>query len=437
MFRSLANSFFPPAPGAPRQPQLFLVHPAQLGRWLEEAWAAAGNIPAIGGGSGGSVQLGSPTILTDLDLPVGLRALLAPGIDVQSPGDYTTTPTAPLPLLWDHLAYAYLIESTGAYEILAEVVRRLSVGESLGQLSPASVQWARATEELFFHNPPAFSIGGLTSHLRPDQRVSRRNAYWRMFAMDLAHGMPRGWSSPLGEAPWRLDVGNGVNATFREKWTELLRQTWLGFENAKNQVGPNSTDREYVALLCQALDDMLGMRRRGGNLAREEFWFVATMSWFHLTVEYDTPIVVDLQATGTSPEARLAKIGERVGMLPAARSRELFELAEPMSALLWAIEFGSFNKGTDAENLYLPLGGIPTALNREMNRIVDLWQSATGERVKDRGAVGTATSVPTSGFVSAQPLRAPSPATPLPTAPLPTASPMSAPTLATANGRRA
>ena len=429
MFRSLAQNFAT-SPGG--QPLLFLVHPAQLNRWLEEAWSSVKSLPAVGDGLGGSDRFGSPTVIADLELPEGLRDLLRSNISVANPNVFGSSRSPTKGLLWDHMIYAYLIESTGVYEILAEVVRRLGVGESLGQLSAESVQWVRATEELFFRDPPAFSIASITSHLRADQRVLRRNAYWRMFAMDLPHGMPKGWTSPAGEAPWKLDVGNGVNTTFREKWTELLRQTWLGFENARNQVGANATDREYVALLCQAIDDMLQMRRRGGQLAREEFWFVATMSWFHLTVEFDSPIVRDLQATASSPEARLAKIGERVSMLPAVRARELFELAEPMSALLWAIEFGSYNKGTEAEMLYIPPGGIPSRLNEEMNRVVDLWQSATGERVKDRGAL-TSQGVATR-LAPAQPVRAPAPA---PAPVKPAAQPSGAPALVSANGRRA
>ena len=35
------------------------------------------------------------------------------------------------PLLWHHLAYAYVLESTGIVEIFAEVVRRLVVGQTL------------------------------------------------------------------------------------------------------------------------------------------------------------------------------------------------------------------------------------------------------------------------------------------------------------------
>jgi hypothetical protein len=39
--------------------------------------------------------------------------------------------------------------------------------------------------ELFFRDPPLYSITGVTSEMRPHARVARRNAYWRMFGFDL------------------------------------------------------------------------------------------------------------------------------------------------------------------------------------------------------------------------------------------------------------
>jgi hypothetical protein len=210
-----------------------------------------------------------------------------------------------------------------------------------------------------------------------------------------------------------------VNTGFRERWTELLRQVWLGIENARNDSGPNATDREYVALLARALKDMMNMRRRGGQLAREEFVYVSTMSWFHLTLESDSPIVKDLRADATSEADRLAKIAQLVGMQPAPRARELFELADLMSTLLRVIELGDFDTGEKAETLYIPFaGGVNEQLLRDMNRIIDLWQSATGDRVKDR-PIGSG-----PGALSAQPLR------------IPTPGPAAVPAGASANGHR-
>jgi hypothetical protein len=404
MFRSLATLL--PANA------VFTVHPFQLSRWLEEAWTTARTIPEFGPRTAGALPfLGSDEIIEALDLPEPVASVPPPfpsGISAATPDKFTGNVfVGTVPLVWDHLSYAYLIECTGIIEVMADVVRRFAVGESLNTLSAQGTQWVRATEELFFRDPPLFSIGGIVSEVRPDLRIIRRNNYWRMFALEPPHDIPARWRRPgHADQSWKSDTGGGVNTGFREKWTELLRQVWLGFENARNGIGPNATDREYVAFLCQSLREMMTARRQGGQLAREEFVHVTTMSWFHLTVETDTPIVIDLKAEATNPADRLAKIAQRVGVTPAPRARELFELSDLMSSLLRAIEVGLFDNGADAETLYLPIAGNE-ALVRDMNRIIDLWQSATGDRVKDRPA-GTA----------AQPLRLPSaPAAPTGTPP--------------------
>ena len=207
----------------------------------------------------------------------------------------------------------------------------------------------------------------------------------------------RGPVPAAGAQGWKQHTGNGVNSTFREKWSELLRQIWLGIENRNNLVGANATDDAYLLLLCESLRDMLTMRRRGGFLAREEFASVAVMSWFDLTLSDNTPIVVALNAQATSPADRLALIAQQVGMMPAPRSRELFELAVPMSLILRVLEANGFNSSANVSLFYnpnSPIFGI-------MNRIIDLWQSATGERVKDRPVGNLPSTAP------AQPVRIP------------------------------
>lgn len=401
MYRYLARQF-------PSDPdRLFLVHPLQLSRWLEVAWAAAPNVPVLGGVPA-LQQLGSSTVIADFDLPAGLLATFEPGIDPADPGSFTPPGRNVAPLLWDHLMYAYLIESTGVLEILEAIVTRIVRGETLGRLRPETLQWARSTEELLFRDPPLFSIGGIESRLRPDARIARRNAYWRMFGLDLPHPLPAASAMAAGPAPWKVDVGNGANTAFVDRWKELLSQLWIGFENRNNGIGANSTDAAYVALLCKTIDDMLGDRRQGGLLAREELSYVAAMSWCHLTIESNTPLVQDLQAAATSPAERLTKLAERVGMAPAARSRELFELADLMSALMWGLELGLFSTGAGSAALYLPTvpGGPPTSLNEAVNLIIDLWQSATGTRIKVPSSAGAAAA-------PAQPLRVPLPPAPL------------------------
>lgn len=401
MFLSLARLFTNPH-------DMFLIHPVQLSRWLDEAWAGAGRVPVIPGAQA-EPFLGSAQIVDALRLPTQPNPpLLSPsGIDPK--GAVTQwaeklgpqqSAEPPLPgLVWHHLVYAYLIESTGTFEVFAEVLRRAVAGESLGELSVASVQWIRATEELFFRDPPHFSIASVVSEVRPHARSNRRNAYWRMFGMDLPHSVPARWTGPESFADWKTDVGSGVNSDFRPKWNELLRQVWLAVENSANQTGSNPSDSSYIAMLCRAIKDMLRNRRRGGALAREEFAYVSMLSWFHLTLDNpNSSIVSDLKAEATSPADRLSMVAGRVGMTPAARSRELFELAEPVSTILRAIELGLFDTDTAAAALFT--AGSP--VRTDMVNIINNWQSATGERVKERPAGTVAAG-------SAQPLRIPVP----------------------------
>ncbi|MEV6643712.1 hypothetical protein [Amycolatopsis sp. NPDC051371] len=396
--------------------RVFRLHPTQIASLLDEIWDSARRTPQIPDPSGEKdlvffARFFDDTVLDALDLPTqpgddpffstdGLDAFLAPsGVNTTGPFEWSGRPNELFcpPLLWHHLAYAYVLESTGIVEIFAEVVRRLVVGETMGVLSPDSIAWLRATEQLFFRDLPTFSVASVLSQVRPFDRTNRRNAYWRMFGLDLAHAVPPLWagSGPLSD--WK-ELTGPVNHDFRQKWSELLRQIWIGVENRANNSGANPTDPSYIALLSRALKDLLGNRRRGGALAREEFAYVAMLNWFHLTVDSDTSLIVDLQAQASSSADRLGALGQKVGITPALRSRELFDLAEPMSTLLRGIELGLFDTETTAATLFT--GG--TNIFRDVLDTINNWQSATGERVKE----SPARALPTGG----QPLRVPVPA---------------------------
>lgn len=415
---TLSNTLAKPNPDV-----VFAHNPRQLSRWLEEAFAVNGIITYLPNAATVlTAPTGQNTVVNALKMPTGLLTELPSGISEGSaiPPGYKvgTLLGTSIPLAWDHLIYAFLLENTGIVEILGEVVRRYKVGETLAPPSEATLVWARNTEELFFRDPPAFHILGVSSQLRPDARVNRRNAYWRMFGRDLSHS-PLG--APLEGQPWKRDVGAGSNARFFEIWEELLRQVWQGILNDRNQGGPNATDKSYIAYLCQSLSEMLIMRRRGGMLAQEEFAYVTMLSWFHLTVEYETAVVTDLKAeAGSDGNAadRLAAIGARVGINPPRESRELFELAGLLSPLMWFIEDGTFNDPSNAEMLYHSNLVPNPVLANSMIRIIDLWQSATGTRIKDP----TVVSVSPDARRPAQPLRLPEPT---PTAAAPVFTPSS------------
>ena len=62
--------------------------------------------------------------------------------------------------------------------------------------------------------------------------------------------------------------------------------------------------------------------------------FVSMMAWFHLTLEFDSPIVKSLRAEANGPKNRLFKIAERVGLPAHGLSKNFFDIADPISRLL-------------------------------------------------------------------------------------------------------
>jgi hypothetical protein len=191
------------------------------------------------------------------------------------------------PILWDHLIYAYMIENTRIYEIFRRVVLEFLHGEKLGVpgtvpgpppvLETADSQrWLRTTEELFYRDPPPFFITAITGYVRPDIQATRRNAYQRMFGMDLNHGTD-------DNKPYPYMKAEASNKEFVSTFEELLREVWIGIENVNNTSGAKPTDDAKIANLAEKLHDMLRTRREAGNLSREEFVSVSMLSWFRVS----------------------------------------------------------------------------------------------------------------------------------------------------------
>jgi hypothetical protein len=300
-----------------------------------------------------------------------------------------TTPTATIftnstlypPSLWDHLIYAYMIENTRIYEVFRRVLEEYAYGERLGVPSDEGQRWLRTTEQLFYRDNPPFQIYSLASWIRPDIRAVRRNAYHRMFGMDLNHGTD-------DNRPYPYPRAAAANTEFYGTFEELLREVWRAIENVRNQVGANQTDVTTIANLARALFDMLRARRQDhvGNLARDELFHVSTMDWLHLTVSFNTPIVHDLKADASSAAERLQKIGERVGLPAHSRADSYFRLATNMSLILREMELGTFND---------PAGGAPAlfqtgVFQAAMQETITHWSYASGRDVKVRPVTVTA-----------------------------------------------
>jgi len=353
--------------------RVFTLHPMQLSRFLEEVWHARSDRrgrpaaelpPAILDTLRADIEGRLPNVTTDI-YP----------FNQLGPGAAASRPRA-LQANWHHLIYAYMIENTRIFEIFGRVLHEYLHGEVLEIASADGQKWLRATEDLFFRDAPSFQISTLTSWERPDLRASRREAFYALFAMDLNHGT-------LDNRPYPYVKRKAANTDFVSTFEEFLREVWRGIENSTNTSGINATDDAAIANLAQQLLDMLRARRRNGNLSREEFVHVATMSWFHLTVEFDSPIVADLKAEAPSPEERLRRIGERVGLPAHGRSESYFILAEAVSRILIDIELGLFNSPANVRALYAPpTSTTPNGLRADILTIITHWSIATGRDLK-------------------------------------------------------
>ena len=384
MFRTFARLL-----GANAQ-DIFLFHPADLTALLELAWDRRFELITVGPPPNLPAILGEPRRRSDLnrfeDSWFGSRALTPPA---------PTHPSPPLPnrpaqrdlngliaflrnrkqnsVLWDHLIYAYMIENTRVYEVFRRVVLEFTHGEKLGLPSVSTQQWLRNSEELFFRDSSPFFVSALRSDIRPDPAASRRNAYYRLLGMDLNHG-------GADNKPYPYVRPDAANKEFVSTFEELLREVWVGIINASNISGAKATDDAKLVDLIRKLNEMLMSRRVNGTLSREEFVFVAMMSWFHQSLETpDTPVVKDLRAEAASAEQRLFKIAQQVGLPAHGLSGSYFEIAESISRILLLIETGIFGREpSPVAALYTP-GTFVEAL---MRKIITHWSIITGRDIK-------------------------------------------------------
>ncbi len=356
---------------------LFRLHPSKLAALLEMGWEfrKSDNDP-----------LGHPNRRSDIpQLPDYLLEILgADENDFYVPNKDKFSPKNKGLFCWDHLIYAYLIENTNIYEIFRRVIYEYRHSERLGVPLASTQHWLRNTEELFFRDPAPFSIYSVSSYIRPDQGASRRNAYYRMFGMDLNHGTS-------DNKPYPYEKPDVANREFVSTFEEFLKEVWVAIANAKNTSGSNPKDDATIALLARRLNNMLRTRRINGNLSQEEFWFVSMMSWFHLSLEFDSPIVVSMRAEGSNEEERLKKIANQVKLPVHAKSYYFFRLADPLSRLLTQIELGTYNEVPTVPALYMatiPVGTTPVEkpneVAQDMNLIINYWSLATDRNMKEK-----------------------------------------------------
>jgi hypothetical protein len=365
-----------------RAENLFKLHPSELGALLEMAWEFRKHDPGKG-------SIGHPDFRSNLtELPEKVLALFNEMTRINRASFKADNLGG---VRWDHLIYAYLIENTKVYDIFGKVLEAFLHGEKLGVPTPDAHHWLRNTEALFYSNPTPFSIFSTYSLIRPDMGATRRNAYYRMFGMDLNHGTSDGKPYPYAKA-------EAANRNFANSFREFCEEVWIAIEHFGNTSGVRKTDPASIAFSAKQLHDMFTTRRRNGELSRVEFFAVSMMSWFHLTLQFDSPIVEALRAEAASPEQRLFKIAERVGIPAHAHSESFFRMADALSRIFIQIETGAFNDLSSAQALFDPA----SQAERDMRDIITHWSIATGQDLKvRRGKNLTQLTNPTAQPVSA------------------------------------
>jgi len=285
---------------------------------------------------------------------------------------------------WDHLGYSYVLENTRVVQILRRVVREYRAGEGLGIPSRETQLWIDTTEALLFGAANPMTAWLSTSAIRQDPEAVRRNAYWRLFGLDLAFG------GEDNRAPV-YDKATAASTGFVRLFEELLFELWQAISNVRNTSGVNASDNDRIFRITDELRDMLQTRRLSNNLAREELAAATVLGWAELTLSANTPMVIDLRADATNAADRLKLIGDRVGLPAHRQSASLFAMSSDLSLFLRTIETGVIRTPEYAWVLYLeqpPTGSLPTdppPIGASSRRVITEWAAATGKDLKARG----------------------------------------------------
>src|SRR5262245_48565591 len=161
MFRFFVN------PGGMTMLDLSELHPSLLEALLERSWNFQLNTPALplGHPDHRSDVSGRPNVLLNPTLAFQVPRIPPRAGNINVPAlDAAIQAVAPPPGIRSHHAiYAYMIQNTRVLEVMRRVVDGFLHGERMSTLSAASQRWLWTTEELFFRDPPPFSVGTQTS----------------------------------------------------------------------------------------------------------------------------------------------------------------------------------------------------------------------------------------------------------------------------------
>lgn len=302
-----------------------------------------------------------------------------------------------------HLIYSYLLENTRILQIFERVIERYLNDEELGISNGLTTyNWIQNSERLFFKNDTP-KVSNLRSLIRPSSDSSRRNAYQRMFGMDLAFADAASQNDSLAYVR-----SKSSNQQFIVLFERYLSEIWQGYINARNTSGPNTSDTNILVEYAQQLQEMMAARRGDTlnntyahlNLSREEYSSVLITSWFSFIISYDSPLVNYLSCQSSTIGERLIKIGNKVGIQAHRKCQSLFEMAGSAAMILLAVETpglldNSEWAGRMLSSLNPPL--VPAPLSLEGNfmnaflTVINNWEKATGHKIKNPDANITGT----------------------------------------------
>lgn len=294
-----------------------------------------------------------------------------------------------------HLIYAYLLENTRIIQIFERLLEKYLGDEEFGIANNNQVvTWIHNAEKLFFKNDSQ-SSANIRSLIRPSSDSTRRNAYWRLFGMDLAFGDINSQSNSLS-----YYKAKSSNQQFIPLFEKYLSEIWHGYINARNSSGENRSDVNVIVELAMELRELL-IARRGDvtgttyanlNLSREEYSAVLIASWFTFIISDNTPVVDFLNCQSSTIGERLLKIGNKVGIPAHSKCQSLFEMSGAASNVLTGLEVGGLLDNPAQVQTILsslnPPPAIPPAqvyINymTDFLTIINNWEKATGHRIKN------------------------------------------------------
>ena len=279
-----------------------------------------------------------------------------------------------------------MMENTKMFQIFERIVSLYQHGEDLtipyNGKQLLTRPWIENTHLLFFSNSPS-AAWNENSLLGSNFEAMRRNGYYRLFGMDLNHGIGEN-----GTVPVSYKRANHFNTDFIPQFENFLKLCWQMMINFSNTSNINTTDLIALQEQANALKNMLLARRTTENsldnytllnLSKLEYHSVVMAEWFNHAISYNSPIVVEMGAEGVTASERLNRLGRSVGIPCHSKAGNFMDLAPLMATLLRLLELDK------VDNDYITAIANPSTRPYTLiTTILHNYQQATGKDLKNQ-----------------------------------------------------